>query len=252
MIRNAAAEGAMNSEEALEQYKRDLDKILPNVTSEAVAEVMQGFPLPLAGGWGLARLATVVRRLLARGPRPKSCLTNGHRGSPYFIEKNSIKKMSRKAETTAHTLKNVEMSIRGRIIGLAMILNNGENQKIDYVGAMRRYDDIIKELEWLTNLLGVVASSIKKPAPKWEAATDREWRIDAGWGLAAIYEVAFERRPTAHKSESDDTPFMKFFQRMMALAFGLGGGGPDFKAIAIAACKRHRDSPASCDWLSDL
>lgn len=243
----------MNSQQVpenpLEQYKRELDETLLGVTSEAVGKAMLGFPLPLASGWDLPRLTTVVRRVLASAPRPERLLTNGHRKSPYFIEQDSLKTIARKAASMAQTLKGLEMSTRGRIMTLGLLRRDAGNQKTGAVPAMQRYYDIVKELEWLTSFLGEIASGISKPSPKWEAAADRDWRIHVGWGLAAVHEAAFAQSPRAHKSESDDTAFMKFFRRMMALAFELGGGGPDFKAIAIAACKRHRSEPAKCDWL---
>lgn len=236
-------------EHPLEQYKRELDEILPDVTLEAVAKAMLGFPLPLADGWDMLRLTTVVRRVLASAPRPERLLTNGHRKSPYFIERNSLQTTARKAAGLAKAMRAIQLRTGGRVIARNLLRGAAGNRKPGDVQAMQRYNDIVRELDWLTSFLGEVASDIPKPSPKWEAAADRDWRIHVGWGLAAVYVAAFARSPRAHKSESDDTPFMKFFQRMMALAFELGGGGPDFKAIAIAACKRHRDEPARCDWL---
>lgn len=217
------------------------DASLPHVSTSAVMSALDDFALPLVPNSNMEWLATAVRRLLAVSVRRTD-------EDPDDGQSNSVTRDNLFAlADRANGLHN-ELVLKGRPEDFAIVSYGYERQRFG-LGEMSD-DDLnfklaLRQLHWLAGFLRGAAlhmdSKANQQSPRWRDAARREIRIERGCALAQIFEATFGSRVTVNMGQSvgaQPTPFMDFYQRMVALAFG-EKATPDLTGILQEARTRH-------------
>lgn len=213
------------------------DCMLPNMTAEAVADALDGFPLQCR--YSMDWLATAARRALAisiraAGDRPERQSNSDTKAELEKLAARAgkawlaIQERSEAADGAAwdyawrHSPLEGKTTIDGMTIG----------QPSDY----RRFSEALAHLDWLSSFLRDAANSMDLQAPRWREAEAREIRIERAQHLAPIYKAAF--------GLDELIRFTDFYQRMVALAFD-EGDIPDLEALISEARRRHSQTPVT-------
>lgn len=219
------------------------DSYLPHVTAESAAEALEHFPLPLGPLRDWNWLAMAVRRSIAMTMQNVSEGPNRQSNADTRKELKALGKRAGKLWVALFEGRSAEAE--DAIWGYSWQHWNGEGgEEIANGLAMgdptdwRRFQDAMRELDWMSGFLHQVAKNIPSQAPKWTKAEWREIRIQRAHFLAPIYVAAF------HANELTNKTFGDFYQRMVALAFpGELDDIPDFEAVISEARKRHEATP---------
>ena len=217
---------------------------LSHMTSDAVTQKMQGFRLSLRAGRDEEWLAMAARRALAISqPNPSD--------GPGRMSNASIRReLDRRAEMAQSTwveLFNHQDEVDFQLHDLAWQLWDGEDIAEGALPVYSRYRAAVRELEWLAGLLRDAAKRVESQRGPWVQAEVKRMRIERAQYLAPVFEAAFDAKVTANGFPSDarhlePTPFMDFYQRMVAIAFD-EERTMDLSGVLKEACRLHRGHP---------
>lgn len=213
------------------------DGMLPNMTAEAVAAALDGFPLQsrYSMGW----LAKAARRALAITIRAAGDRPGRQSNSDTKAE---LKKLSALAGKAWLAIQERSQAADGAAWDYAWRHSPLEGETtiddmtIGKPSDYRRFSEALAHLDWLSSFLRGAATSVDLQAPRWREAEAREIRIERAQYLAPIYKTAF--------GLDELIRFTDFYQRMVALAFD-EGDIPDLEALIAEARRRHSQSPAT-------
>lgn len=228
-------------------YPEPLDLKLTQVSTEAVAEALTGFNLPLASGKDLSWLAMAVRRSLGIAimfQRPMESSSE---------IRTELRRLAGLAETTWMELFRYRVDIDRQLTRFAYLRDYDENlQSLDNDSwrapkEYSRYNTAIAELNWLGQFLRSAADATRSQAGPWRQSEERRRRIERGHFLALVFESAYGVAVSANNFPNDPrhnlpTAFMDFYQRMVKLAFG-ENVTPDLSGVLKASCQLHRNNP---------
>lgn len=221
------------------------DHALLHVTPEAVGEAMLDFPLPSDRtlGW----LALAVRRALA------ATIPNASDG-PQRTSNSEIRKELR---ALSEAVSDTWVKVFGRSHAADSRLWDHAFRNWEGINALATSDDpgfdhnrfraALAHMDWLSGYLREAARETEAQRGDWRRAEERRLRIERGQYLAPVFEAAFSQSVSANNWPSDarheaKTPFMDFYQRMVALAFA-ENATPDLSGVLKAACRLHRECP---------
>ncbi len=228
-----------------------LDHDLPMVTGDAVAHALRKFRLALQGGKDWEWLAMAVRRSLALAEGNKG---DGPERTSDADIRDELKRLAGSAESTWLQLVKCDGAARSRLWDFAGKRWDGEGATDIGDGLFiveppeyRRFNAALAELDWLSGFLRQAARATKSQRGPWNSSEKKTRRIERGRYLAPVFEAAFGKRVTANNWPSDArnreaTPFMKFYDAMVRLAFG-GVEATNLSEVVAAACQFHRVNP---------
>lgn len=236
-----------------EDLGADLDDLVPLATDDAVNSALAGFVLPLRSEVSPAWLGKAVRRALAVArPDPTR---NSRRPGNSAIQKE----LARGAETmeaTANDLFSLSWWSDNELWIAALEEADGDagidlgefgiiSQPVNY----RRLKAVIDELDGLAAWMRYVSARVPEQRGPWQRSAERAVRVERGYCLAPIYEIAFGESVSANNWPSEPrlqkpTPFMEFYQRIVRLAYN-EQATPDLPGVVKEACRRHRKNPVS-------
>jgi hypothetical protein len=220
------------------------------VTPEAVANALQGFQPPLVAGRDMDWLALAVRRSLAmtmsRAPDTPERQSNAD-------TRKELERLGKRAgKLWAALFDGRSYEADGAIFDYAMRHGGSEGWVEEGAGhggfvwaepgLRREYREAVASLDWLSGFLQRVAREIPSQAPRWTQTEWRAIRVHRGYVLAGVYEAAFGATVTVNMGQSvgaSPSPFMEFYQRMVALAFNEQATA-DLSGVLQEAANRHR------------
>lgn len=216
-----------------------------SLTEEAVAAAMEGFALQLQPGKDMDWLAMATRRALAISMRSKD---DGPDRTSLAEVKEELHRLAELVASTWTQLFAREGAVDSRIWTIAWRHWDGEGGNVSEPLEYRRFNAALKDMDWLAEFLRQAARETESPKGSWRTAERKRLRIERGQYLAPIFEAAFGQPVSANNFPNDarhrtPTPFMDFYRRMIALAFGQRET-LNFTEVTKAACKRHRQFPA--------
>lgn len=221
------------------------DSYLPHVTAESVAEALERFPLSLATVRSWDWLAMAVRRSMAMTMQN---VTEGPNRQSNADTRKELQALARRAgklwaalfEGRSAEAEDAIWSYSWRRWDGSGGEDIGNGLTIGDPTDWRRFEDAVRELDWVSVFLHKVAQQVPSQAPKWTKAEWRELRIQRGQYLLPIYLAAFLANELTNKTFGD------FYQRMVSLAFPDEMDDiPDFEALISEARKRHETSPVA-------
>lgn len=222
------------------------DHWLPEVSTERVADACRQIGLHLAGGTSWADLATAVRRCLA------ATLKNRFDG-PDRLAPSKIREELERSAGAVHSASEELNRLSDETIRFLFrfSLRDWDYEKgTDTEATMgtpdqfQRLKRAILEMGLLSKFLLSASNGVEVPKGPWKNSEIRALRIERGIELARIFEAAFGLQATANNYPSDyrhkeETPFMKFYQQMVALAFN-EQATPDLSGVLKEACSLHK------------
>lgn len=227
------------------------DHLLPAVTPEAVSKALQGFPLPLADGRDMEWLATAVRRALGI---TLPSVSDGPKRTSNADVRTDLTRLADLAGSTWQELFKRDSAVESQLWWFALSRWDGEGGAETGDGIVLgdpsehlRFMAAIRELEWLASFLREAAKATPSQKGPWRQSLEKRLRIERGQYLAPIFEAAFNQIVSANNFPTDarikaQTPFMDFYGRMVALAFGARETA-NLTEIVKAACRLHRQHP---------
>lgn len=217
------------------------DNWLPMVTRDAVASALEGFALPVQPDRDMDWLAMAVRRSLASSMRN---ISDGSERTSNAEIRAELERLASLAGSTWLELFQCDHAVDSRLWDIGWHPRNGEGERSDF----DRFKDAVAELDWLASFLRQAARKTESQHGPWRQSERKRLRIERGQYLAPVFEVTFGHPVTANNWPSDarhatPTPFMDFYQRMVAIAFG-EQATQDLPGVLKAACQHHRELPA--------
>ena len=221
------------------------------MTPEAVAQALDGFPVPLSPSKNMDWLAVAVRRALAITMPGAS--DNPKRTSNTDI-RAELERLANLAESTWQELFRCGQAADARLWDHAWRYWDGEGGTdlgdgfvIGEPSDHLRFKAAVCELDWLAGFLRKAARETESQRGPWRQSEEKRLRVQRGQYLAPIFETAFGQPVTANKYPHDarhksPTPFMDFYSRMVTLAFGKRET-LNFTEVVTAACQLHRQQP---------
>ena len=217
------------------------DHMLSEVTTKAIVDSLNGFPLALSNNRTMEWLAMAVSRSL--GSSSRDSLDSPERKPNVAVRKELLRfstssgrlwsklfdRRSGEAERAiwTHAWRNSPLDDQVEIEGVTI------GNPVDY----KRFKQALVELNWLSGFLRQVAMNLPSQLPRWTENEHREIRTERAQRLIPIFLSAFE-----HPSHWG-VVFGDFYQRMMELVFEEEGDIPDFEAIITEARNRHKQEP---------
>lgn len=222
------------------------DHWLPAVSTEAVAAACEQIGLGLTGDKNWASLATEVRRSLA------ATLKNRFDG-PDRLAPSKIREELERSAGAVHSASEELNRLSDETIRFLFRFSlrdwdceKGTDTEVTMgtPDQFQRLKRTIIEMGLLSKFLRSASNGVEVPKGPWKNSEIRALRIERGIGLAGIFEVAFGLQATANNYPSDprhkeETPFMKFYQQMVALAFN-ERTTPDLSGVLKEACSLHK------------
>lgn len=229
-----------------------LDDLLPNISTESVAEALNGFSIPLIATKDFEWLATAIRRSLAITIREER---NGP-DRPSNVEiRSDLQRLATMSESTWLELTRCSGAAEARLWDYAWHTwdgdggtDVGEGIIIGPPSDTKRFENAVRELEWLASFMRMAAGATHVPRGPWRDVERKRLRQERAQYLAVIFEAAFARKVSSNNFPHDSrhaapTPFMEFYRRIITLAFDAHETSnlPD---VVKAACREHRVFPA--------
>jgi hypothetical protein len=203
------------------------DEALCHITASVIGQALDGFPLSLADGWDEETLAGSVREALA-------LTLPSDEYDPARLSNAELKGRLHKLSSTASRL-NEGISEYKKDIDHHLSDHSFHSEGfVNYIGFILTdttgYSQFLRfatQLPLIVKFLEEAACNVERQAPKWRQAKERELRIWRAERLIPIFETAFGSKITVNNWTENGgdprhrkpTPFMVFYQRMMALAF---------------------------------
>lgn len=222
------------------------DHWLPEVSTERVADACRQIGLHVAGGTSWADLATAVRRCLA------ATLKNRFDGPDRLAPSKLREELERLAGAVHSASEELNrLSDEANRFLFRFSLRDWDNDKSTDTEAtmgtpdqFQRLKRAIIDMGLLSKFLQTASHGVEVPKGPWKNSEIRALRIERGIELARIFEAAFCLQAAANNYPSDArdmeaTPFMKFYQQMVTLAFE-ERATPDLSGVLKEACRKHR------------
>lgn len=232
-----------------------MDRRLPNVTTQAVANALACFALPLLPGKDMDWLAMAVRRSLAIS-MPN--ISDGAERTSNADIRAELERLATLAGATWLELFQCDDAVDSRLRDHAWRHWGGEGGKDMGDGIVmgepsdyRRFKAAVAELDWLAGFMQRAAKATESQRGPWRQSEEKRLRVERGQYLAPIFEAAFGQTVSANNYPNDarhkfSTPFMDFYSRMVTLAFK-SSEASNLAEVVKAACKHHRSSPVRFD-----
>lgn len=227
------------------------DDFLRKMTTDAVATALEGFTMPLQEGRDLEWLAMATRRALAITMRHIS--DSPERTSNAEI-RAELERLAAIAQSAWRELFECDHAAESRLWDYGWRHGDGEGG-IDIGDGMVmgepsmhvRFKAAVRELDWVAGFLRDAARETESQRGPWRQSEQRSLRIERARYLAPVFEAAFGQPVSANNWPGDAlhksrTPFMEFYQRAVAIAFG-EKATPDISGVLKAGCKLHREYP---------
>lgn len=193
------------------------DPWIAAITPERIAAALDGFPLPLAEGWDLARLARSIQDT-----------ANAARGEPPQSDADAIAELTKLAEKAKALHRAI--SRMGETAEIAALW-----EAFRHLGASRNadridYDDdykpvMLQPLETIANILARAASQTgtqRKQAPRWQEKHRQERRIGFAVALIPVFQSAFDTPARANNwgaEYGDEHPWPEFYRSIYVELF---------------------------------
>lgn len=227
------------------------DDWLSWMTAEAVDMALIGFNKPLLPGKDMAWLAMAVRRSLAMTMRH---IEDGPDRTSNADIRDELERLRAISGAAWRALFELSRASDSHLFRYAFRSWNGEGG-IDIGDGIELYDPVdyqrfkaaVREMEWMSGFLRDASRTIEKQQGPWKESHKKQIRIERGQFLAPIFEAAFGQPAKANNWTLDTahiskTPFMDFYQRMVALAFD-EKATPDLAGVLKKACRLHKQTP---------
>jgi hypothetical protein len=221
------------------------DPGLARVTPESITAALKDFPLPLSPARDTEWLAICVRRALAiampsNEERPDRN-TNRELRATFRGQADLAAELYQSLSERSHILDGVMFDYA---VSRCFAEEDGTMIGPSFYA---RLESAIDSVEWLSTLIRNAGDAIETQSGPWRTAEERKLRVYKGQLLAAIFEAAFGHPPTANNYPSDSrhsrpTPFMDFYQAIVALAFG-ERQTPNLADVLKEACRFHKTFP---------
>lgn len=223
------------------------DHVLPWVTPEAVALALDGFSLQLSSSRTIDWLAMAVRRALGNTARRTG---DGPRRPSNSEIRAELTRLAEAVQAAWGKVFDRSEASDSRLWDHAFRHWEGVNALAtsdDPGFAYNRFRTALADLDWMSGFLRAAAQETEPQRGAWRRAEERRIRVERGQYLAPVFEATFGEAVTANNWPSDarhsaPTPFMDFYQRMVALAFA-EQATPDLSGILKAASRLHRNEP---------
>lgn len=187
------------------------------ITAERIAGALEGFPLPLAEGWNLARLAMAIQDT-----------ANAARGNPPQGDADAIAELERLADKAKALHRAI--SRMGETAEIAALWESfrhlGESRNADRIDYEDDYRPLmLQPLETIANILARAASQTgtqRKQMPGWRKKHDQERRIGFAIALIPVFESAFDTPARANNwaaEYGEEHPWPQFFRRIYVELF---------------------------------
>lgn len=197
------------------------DPWIAAITPERIGRALENFPLPLADGWDLARLARSIQDT-----------ANAARGDPPQGNAAAIAELQELAEKTKALHRAISrMGETAEIAAFWEAFRHlGESRNVGRID----YDDdykplMLRPLETIANILARAASQTgtqRKQAPRWQEKHRQERRIGFAVALVSVFQSAFDTPARANNWSAeygDEHPWPEFYRRIyLALFPGAG------------------------------
>lgn len=228
-----------------------LDHSLPNVSAESVAQALDDFPIPILKSKDFEWLATAVRRSLAITIRNASDCPD--RTSNVDI-RSELERLATISGATWLELTKCSSSAEARLWDYAWQNWDGEGG-MEVEGVIigqpfdtKRFENVIRELEWLSGFMRRAAGATLVPRGPWRDSERKRMRQERAQYLAVIFEAAFGQKVSSNNYPHDarhksPTPFMEFYRRIITLALDPHETS-NLAEVVKAACREHRAFPA--------
>jgi hypothetical protein len=230
-----------------------LDNLLSSMSVEAVSKAMEGFELFVQNGKDMAWLAMAARRALAVNIRD---LRDSKDRNSNALIRSDLMRMANMTDDTWRKLFEREPAVDRYLWDYAFqhwdeegSKDTGDDMIIGEPHIYVRFTAAIQELDFLTSLLRDAAKEIETQRGPWRRSELKRLSIERAQYLAPIFEAAFAQSVSANNfpggaGHVSPTPFMDFYQRMVALALN-EQATPDLSGVVKEACHRHRKHPAA-------
>lgn len=228
---------------------RYLDQFSPHLTTTSVAAALRGFDRPLAPGRDFEWLALAVRRALAVSEADP---TDGPKRDGNAETKQELERLAALAGDTWQAIFQRSAAADAQLLRFSFAENRASTD-VDRSAshaepaAYRRFQSALSYVEMLATFLRRAADQIESQAPNWRLKASRDVRVDRARFLAPVFEAAFGLRVTVNNFPNDarhqePTPFMEFYQRIVALAFQ-EAATPDISRVLKEARQKHKTEP---------
>ncbi|PLK27096.1 hypothetical protein C0V78_09525 [Novosphingobium sp. TH158] len=216
------------------------------ITPEAVESALKDCAPPIVSGKDWEWLAMAVRRSLASTMQNVS-------DSP---DRTSNAAICRELVGLCEQISGAYIALQRRSNEADMQLWNVAFKQWKGVNALaadddpdfdyNRFERALADLKWLGEFVGHAAVNTKQQKANWRTTERKLLRVERGHCLARVYESAFGIPITVNNWPSGmhraPSPFMEFYQKMVALAFG-ERATPDLAGILKLARRRHLSAP---------
>lgn len=188
------------------------DPWIAAITPERIAAALEGFPLPLAKGWDLARLTRSIQDT-----------ANAARGDPPQSDAKAIAELAKLADQAKALHRAI--SRMGETAEIAAIWeafrHMGKSQNANRID----YDDdykplMLEPLETIANILARAASQTgtqRKQAPRWQEKHRQDRRVGFAIALIPVFQSAFNTPARANNWRAEygeEHPWPDFYRRI--------------------------------------
>ena len=214
------------------------------VSQIAVERAMEGFPLPLVIGKDHAWLSMAVGRALSLSVRE---LVDGPDRVSDADSRDDLRRLSTMCRSTWRELFESEPATYSQIFRAAWRQWDGEGGNVSEPKDLRRFREVVSELDWLADFLSAAADTIATTRGPWREKERKSIRVQRAQLLAPIFEAAFGEPVSANNHPSDarhpkPTAFMSFYQSMTKLAFA-DAVDTNLSEVVKTACRLHKQNP---------
>lgn len=192
------------------------DPWIAAITAERIAGALEGFPLPLAEGWNLARLAMAIQDT-----------ANAARGNPPQGDADAIAELEKLAEK-AEALRRA-ISRMGETADISayweVSRHLAESRKAEQVNQDDYNALMLYPLETIANVLARAASQIgtqRKQTSGWRKKNVQERRISFAIALIPIFQESFNTPARANNWGAEygrEHPWPDFYRRIYVELF---------------------------------
>lgn len=196
---------------------RRTDPWIAAITPERIAAALEGFPLPLAEGWNLVRLARSIQDT-----------ANVARGDPPQGDVDAIAELEKLAEKAKALHRAIfHMGETAQIAAFWEVSRHlGENRNTDRVDFDDDYKPLmLHPLETIANILARAASQTgtqRKQTAGWRKRHGKERRIGFAIALTPVFQSAFGTPARANNwgaEYGEEHPWPEFYRRIYVELF---------------------------------
>lgn len=192
------------------------DPWIAAITPERIGRALVSFPLPLADGWDLARLARAIQDT-----------ANSARGNPPQGDADAIAELTKLAEKAKALRKAISRmnETAGMAAFLEVLRHLGESRKVEAINQDDYNALMLDPLEAIANVLTRAASQTgtqRKQAPGWRKKNAQERRVGFAIALIPIFQASFDTPARANNwgaEYGEEHPWPDFYRRIYGELF---------------------------------